>query len=372
MSRHAPAYLFATLCAFALQASPLTAQVTWWAKSFDEALTAAKDKPSELVLLYCWEDSDMCSAMFSGTMSDKKVGPKLNEFICMGVKNDDAGKAVWKRFQVTSVPLVLFVNPAGEVIDVLPGYVTIEQFLLDLARVQIGKETIPALREHLAQKPEDLKAAQVLVRKLRTIQDIKGSHTVIDAMMKVDPKGKSEAAAEGILWKLTDETFAPDIPPLKRDLGPLRRFLKGQRHKRIKFLGHDQMATAHYQREDLKASVASAMLAWKNIPEDRVIEWGQRMCGIAYARWKELDKSNKSHLKNALKVSKATLAAVEKRHKKQPDKTFLGNAMFLHAAILIVNKKRKDALKLMDKAMATDPNNENLKTWKDRWVAGNK
>jgi len=373
MSRHAPAYLFATLCAFALQATPLTAQeVTWWPKTLDEALVAAKDKPSKLVLLYCWQQSDQCQAMFSGTIADKKVAPKLADFICMGAENNEAGKPVWERFKVTSVPLVLFLNPDGEVVDCLPGYVTIEQFLLDIARVQTGKETLPGLREHIAQEPDDLKAAQILVRKLRTLQDIKGSHEVIDAMMKVDPKGKSEAAAEGILWKLTDELFAPTVTPQDRDLGPMRRFLKGQRHKRIKFLGHDQMATAHYQRDDLKASVASAMQAWKNIPQDRVIEWGQRMCGIAYQRWKELDKNNKAHLKNALKISKKTLAAVEKLQKKQPDKTFLGNAMFLHASILLVNKKRNDALKLMDKAIAIDPDNENLKAWKKKWLAGDK
>lgn len=373
MSRHASAYLFAAFCATALQATPLTAQdVTWWAKEFDAALTAAKDKPSGMVLLYCWEDSDTCSAMFSGTMSDKKVAPKLGNFICMGVKNDDAGRAVWARYKVSSVPIILFVNPEGAVIDVLPGYVTIEQFLLDLDRVRAAKGTIPALREQIAAQPADIKSAQVLVQKLRALQDIKGSHEVIDAMIKVDPKGKSEAVAEGMLWKISDETFVAGVAPQDYDLSKLRVFLKGARHKRIKFLGNDQMATAHYLREDLKTSAVFAMKAWKNIPDDQVIEWGQRMCGLAYRRWKDLDKANKSTLKNALAISKKTLAAVEQLQKKQPDKVFLGNAMFLHAAILLVNKKRKDALDLMDEAIKIDPNNENLKVWKKRWVSGEK
>lgn len=372
MLRHLPAYLAAATLALALQVALPAQAVTWWSKTLDEALAAAKDKPTQLVLLYCWEDSDTCSAMFSGTMSDAKVGPKLADFICMGVKNDDAGKATWARYKVTSVPLILFLNPAGEVVDVLPGYVTIEQFILDLQRVRDGKQTLPDLRETLKKKPDDLKSAQMLVQKLRALQDIKGSHEVIDEMVKVDPKAKTEAVAEGVLWKLTDETFADGVAPQDYDLAPLRKFLKSQRHKRIKFLGHDQMATAHWQREDLKSACASAMQAWKNIPEDQIIDWGQRMCGIAYRRWKDLDKNNKAHLKNALKISKKTLDAVKKRHKKQPDKTFLGNAMFLHAAILIVNKKRKDALELMDDAIKTDPDNKNLKTWKDRWLAGNK
>lgn len=373
MPRHVSAYLFGAFCATVLQTTPLSAQdVAWWGKEFDAALIAAKGKPSEMVLLYCWEDSDTCSAMFSGTMSDKKVATKLGDFICMGVKNDDAGRAVWERYKVNSVPIVLFINPQGAVVDVLPGYVTTEQFLLDLGRVQAGQGTIPALREHLAAKPKDVKSAQVLVQKLRALQDILGSHEVIDAMIKVDPKGKSEAVAEGMLWKISDETFVAGVAPKDYDLSKLRVFLKTARHKRIKFLGNDQLATAHYLRQDLKASASFAMKAWKNIPDDQVIEWGQRMCGIAYRRWKDFDKSNKATLKNALVISKKTLAAVQKLQKKQPDKVFLGNAMFLHAAILLVNKKRKNALDLMDKAIKTDPNNENLKTWKKRWLSGEK
>ena len=370
MKRPVSAFLFAS----AMAVAALPAQtVTWWDKEFDAALAAAKDAPAKLVLLYCWQaEHETCSAMFSGTMSDAKVAAKLANFICMGVKNDDAGRAVWQRYKVTAVPTVFFVTPEGEVADVLPGYVPVEQFVLELDRVQSGKDTIASLREQLKNKPDDLKAALQLVRKLRLASDIKGSHEVIDAMVQVDPKAKSEEAAEAMLWKISDETFPEGKDPKDYDLSELRKFLKTQRNKRVLFLGYDQMASAEYRSEDLKAAGASAMKAWKNIPDDQLIEWGQRMCGIAYRRWQELDDVNKALLKNALMISKKTLEAVEKRHKEQPDVTFLGNAMYLHAAVLIVNKKRKDALTLMDEAMVIDPKNENLKLAKKRWLDGSK
>ncbi len=75
----------------------------------------------------------------SGPMSDKKVAAKLGDFLCMGVNNDDAGRAVWERYKVNSVPSVLFICPQGAVIDVLPGYVMTEQVLLDLGRVPAGQ-----------------------------------------------------------------------------------------------------------------------------------------------------------------------------------------------------------------------------------------
>jgi hypothetical protein len=369
MMRHAIGLLL-----ISLSASPLLAQsISWWEKDFEGALAAAKDTPSKLVLLYCWQDNhDTCAAMFDGTLSNEKVAKPLADFVCMGIRNDEAGRATWQRYNVASVPTVIFINTAGDVVDLIRGYVTIDEFLTELARIREDKETMQSLRTQFETNPEDLNSALKLVQKLRLAGDNKASLEVIDAMIKVDPKGKRAEAAEAMLWKINDETFAPEIAPKDYDLTKLRRFLKSQRNKRILFLGYDRMATAEYMREDLKASAAAAMKAWKSIPDDQVIEWGQRMSGITYRRWKEFDKANKSILKNALNVSKKTLAAVKKRDKKQPDPTFLGNAMYLHAAMLIVNKKRKDALALMSEAMTIDPKNENLKLARENWVKGNK
>ena len=131
-------------------------------------------------------------------------------------------------------------------------------------------------------------------------------------------------------------------------------------------------AQVHWARGEVKDAASYADKAWKCVPKDRLIDWGQRMTGFAYRNWADLDKVNKSILKNALKASKATMKAIEQRNKQQPDPAFLANAMGLHAAILIVNKKRKDALDLMDEAIALDPNNKSLKAWKANWLQGNK
>ena len=68
----------------------------------------------------------------------------------------------------------------------LTGYVTIEQFVTDIERVKAGEQTIPSLRAKISTEPEDIQSAQVLVQKLRALQDISGSHDVIEAMIKVD------------------------------------------------------------------------------------------------------------------------------------------------------------------------------------------
>ena len=356
----------------ALLTAALPAQITWWDKDLAAALTAAGDKPAEMVMLYCWQDSNDCAAMFSGTMSDKQVTDPLAEFVCMGVQNDDAGKDTWARYKIQSTPTVLFLDPDGAVVDSVVGYATIVDFAAAVKRVRSGAETIPALEQGVEASTLSMTEMQLLMQKLLAIQEQDRAKKVIDAMIEKDPKAKSPEAAEAMLWKITSETLGDEVAPADLDVGPLRRFLKGQRNKRIQFLGYDRMAKAHWARGEVKEAAKYADKAWKAVPAEQVISWGQRMSGFAYRNWKDLESANKSILKNALKVSKATLKAIEKRNKQQPDPSFLANFMGTHAALLVVNKKRKDALDLMDKAIALDPDNKNLKAWKANWLQGNK
>lgn len=347
--------------------------IEWWQKDLAGALAAAKDKPAGMVLLYCWRDGHgVCMDMFQGTLSDKQVAAAAADFVCMGAKDDEAGKPVLAQYGIERVPTVLFLDPSGAVVDVAPGYVPVKEFLAEVARIREGKDTIGALRKQIEAAPQDLVLQMRLVRKLRTAGDKKGSLLVIDAIVAKDPKLASDAAAEAMLLKVTDQIFRPEVAPQDYDLKPLRDFLGKQKNKRILFLGYDRMAAAEYRRQNLKAAAEAAGKAWKNIPPDQVLDWGQNIAGKAYENWQALEKIDKDLLKQALEISKKALDEVEKRHKTSPDNPFLASAMYLHAAVQIVNNQRKEAFATMDKAMAIDPNNENLKKAKERWLDGSK
>ena len=85
-----------------------------------------------------------------------------------------------------------------------------------------------------------------------------------------------------MLWKVTSETLGEDVAPQDLDVAPLRRCLKGQRNQRVRFLGYDRMAQAHWACGEIKEAASYADKAWKSIPRERVIERGQRMTGFAY------------------------------------------------------------------------------------------
>ena len=65
------------------------------------------------------------------------------------------------------------------------------------------------------------------------------------------------------------------------------------------------------------------------------------------------------------KLMAARLNAV----KKAP---YLASALYLHAGVQIINNLRKEAFATMDRAIALNPKDENLKKAKDNWLDGSK
>jgi len=200
------------LLAAALSCAPLGALpaqgLTWWQKSYDEALAAAKDAKGGLVMLYCWrKDDGNCSSMFGGTLADAKVQAAVADYICMGAEDIGATKVLHDKFTVQKLPTVLFVDPAGKVVDVVAGYLPVQDFLGELQRIAKGDKTIAALEQAFAAKPTDLILGLALHHKLRRSGDPVRGKAVLDAIIASDPQGKSEAAAEAALLAIIDEMF---------------------------------------------------------------------------------------------------------------------------------------------------------------------
>ncbi|GAB4151224.1 MAG: hypothetical protein Fur0037_19980 [Planctomycetota bacterium] len=346
-------------------------EVTWWQKDLPSALAAAGETKARMVLLYCWRDGhEGCKAMFSGTLSEKSVMAVMNDFLCMAAKTDQPdGKAVQEKYGVDKLPVVLFLKPDGSVVDAVAGYVPVEQFKEEVSRILAGKGTVEALRAEVEKAPKDLVLKLRLANKLRATGDRKGASAVLADQLALDPKFRTEAGAEARLLQIYDETFKPEIAPQDYDLKALKEFLVRQKQKRILFLGYDKIAAVEYMRGDLKAACEAAVRAWKNIPKDQILDWGQNIASKAYLHHKDLDRSQ---LKLALEISKKALAEVEARCKEKPDPAFLANALYLHASVQIVNNLRKDAFASMQQAIELNPTDDNLKKALDRWKSGAK
>jgi hypothetical protein len=234
--------------------------------------------------------------------------------------------------------------------------------------VRAGKDTIAALRAAVAGKPGDLAAQLALAKKLRAIGDRDGATKLLEAIVAKDPRFAAEPAAEAKLLLIQAATFKPELAPADVDLKPLEQFLLKVKSKRVLFLGYDRIAATMLLRDDLKGAAEAAAKAWKYIPPEEVLEWGQNVAEKAYGFHEKLDQNQ---LKLALQISAKTLEAAEEAAKERGN-PFLANALYLHASVQIVNNLRKDAFATMERAIRLDSSNENLKKALERWKAGSK
>jgi len=352
-------------------AAPAAAQeITWFAGGLDAALAAAKGSKAGLVFLYCWkENHELCKSMYANTVTEKTVVPVLADFVTLSAKKELPKDAeIQAKYGVDSYPDILFLKPDGSVEDVIAGYLEAKEFLAEIARIRAGKETIGQLRAATQAKPDDLALQLKLAKKLRFAGDKAGSQKALELIITKDPKGSSDPGAEAMLDKICNETFKPEADPGSVDLKALKEFLARQKSKRILFLGYDKIAGAEMRRDKIKDAAEACHQAWKNIPPDQVLDWGQNIAARAYGYHKELDKAQ---LKEALDISAAALKAAEAAAKTRGN-SFLAQSLYTHAAVQIVNNLRKEAFATMERAIQTDPSDDNLKKVLERWKDGAK
>ncbi|MGE3171895.1 MAG: hypothetical protein AB7O97_04665 [Planctomycetota bacterium] len=357
------ALALAALCAFAP-----AQDIEWWQADVDGAIRQAAEANKTGVLLYFWADDANCKAMFNDTFGDAAVKQAVQGFVCMGAQRGaPAGDTAFARFHIEQVPTVLLLRPDGEILDAVAGYRPVQPFLGELKRIERGEDTVAALRE-AAEKDQGDALQLRLAKKLRAIGDKAAGDAVLAKLIEADPKGKSEPAAEAQLLKILDTVFVPGTPVAEVDLKPLEQFLVRQKNKRVLFLGYDRVGKVALARNDLKEAASAAQKAWKSIPDDQVLEWGQIVAWEAYKNYEELDKPQ---LKLALQISAAALKEAEKAAKER-GQAFLANALYLHACVQIVNNQRKQAFAGMERAIELDPANEGLKKALDRFKSGSK
>lgn len=347
-------------------------ETKWFHEGIDAALTAAGSAPSGMVLLYCWQEgNDECKAFYEGIEKDPGVVAAMADFVNVSAnKAQPAGEAMLARFAITRVPTVLFVKPDGSVEDVLSGVLSPVEFAAEVQRVRSGKDTIGSLRAAAAAKPNDLALQVALGRKLRASGDAAGAEKIFDAVVQKDPKGTAEPAAEVLFLRICDRTFRPEIAPQDVDLKELKEFLIKVKSKRIQFLGHDRIMAAEWRREDLKAATQACIQAWKNIPPDEVMDWGNRVVARAYEFRKDLDKAQERLM---LDIARKSIAEAEKAAKTRSDgKQFLAERLYTFAAAQYVNNQRKEAFAAMERAIELDPKNENLVKALEAWKSGAK
>ena len=136
---------------------------------FGEMLALAKALgPTRLVVVELFtERCAWCRALERETFGSDVVAAALEGDLCVRYDADSyAGKPVAERFGVGSYPTTLFLDPTGEEVDRLAGFVPAPRFLEETARIRAGTRTLKSLRAAHAAQPADAALAVAFARKL--------------------------------------------------------------------------------------------------------------------------------------------------------------------------------------------------------------
>jgi thiol:disulfide interchange protein DsbD len=159
-----------------------------WEKSFDEALKRAKAtrKP---ILVDFWADwCGWCHRLDKTTYVDPAVVRKAEEFVAVKVNTEGSVKdaEVALRYDVQSLPTIVFLTPEGRQIQRLNGFQGPGQFPHTLDQALDAARRVLALEEALERDPNDARALASLGQHLFDQEFYEESRDLLYRSLKAD------------------------------------------------------------------------------------------------------------------------------------------------------------------------------------------
>lgn len=143
----------------------LSAQMTLFKGTFEEALKKAQDEKKDLFVDFFAEWCGPCKMMASEVFTQTEVGEYFNaHFVCVQVDVDaKENKDIAKKYNVTALPTMVFINREGKELRRVQGAVPAESLVKE-AKIAAGEEmSFEQLYEKYKKKKKDLDVQQQLL-----------------------------------------------------------------------------------------------------------------------------------------------------------------------------------------------------------------
>jgi len=332
------------------------AKLKWFEGTFEELLAEAS-RSQRLVFLEFWSQWIPLSKKIDKlTLSDPKVVAELEGVLCYSVDADcKQGKALRKKFQVQTPPVLVFLDPEGSLREQLSGFFAPESLLVELARIKRNEGTFSDLRARIQADPADLDARWVLACKHRYIGDLPGFEEQVSQIRERDPEGKMVASRRLRLYELHSAAAA------QLDLEPLYAFVRDEKDRKLLFEGwldiwnlEGQAARSTRDVEKSRAHelryFAAARALWPLVPKE---EHGRLGNNIAWNFYLSRANATRSDLEFALAVAEKAVAAA-------PDHPAVVDT---YACCLFAVGRRDESLLHVKRCIDLDPQNPQ---WRER------
>jgi thioredoxin-related protein len=383
-------------------------KLTWFQGSFDDLVRQATQSKKIIFIDFWTTWCVWCKRLDQDTFSNDEVARTMKDVLCYSVDAESKdGAPLAQRFGATGYPCLVFLDPNGSMRDRISGYLPPDKFSKEVARIKSGDGTLSEARKKVAQAPQDIFARLDLVLALRKMNDTKAAQAELDGVKKMialgqgfDPKslddrwklsqrlgglGDAAASKEELeeIKKLDPECKSVVCHRMKMqeiaheanvhfaktknvDSAPMIAFLATETEPDVLFEGWCVVQNMElYQfREARKNGRAeeerfhhngardAGREAWKYCPADQIADWGARFAAFLYEDAAALSPEEKD-----LAVDVATRASEAKPN--SPDH------LEVLACCLFADGKRDEALRVIQRGLAIDPDKVSLK---NRWA----
>ena len=359
------------------QVEPQGAAIDWRHDGL-EATLAGSQTHSSGVLVYFWmEGSEFCTRFYGETLSSASAVAAVEGLRCISADIGTESGAAWlARYSVTQLPSTLFLTSDGVAEDVVLGFAPEAQFASEVARIRAGNGTVSSLKRQSERAPTDLGLRLRLYAKLVDVGRAKEGESVLDFIRSDDPKGETVVGARLHLKDARDavRAAAADASDVKTwRLGSLLAHVKRIRVPEVRFEGYELLGELHNARNDVRATFEAWTLAYRTVPDARLEGFAFRIGGVAWSVRDRLDtRSKRVVLSAAVALAKqfeerpvgraegtptqdAPGPAAPAMDVEEEETNTLADVLELQARALILMGKRARALKVLDRALGSDP-----------------
>ena len=203
--RRVPALLM-TVMAVAVAACQQHASKTWFKGDLEAARAEAERRDTVVMIEFYTDWCNWCRRLEADTFSVPAVRSELEQIVSLRRDAEKEGAELAARFGVDSYPTMIFLDPAGNEMDRVIGYLPPDPFLERIERIRIGDTFLACLRQ-LEEDPGDVDAIERSVGGLLDRSDPEGAISRIEAFHQAT-EGDELALCRKLMFTARSELHA--------------------------------------------------------------------------------------------------------------------------------------------------------------------
>jgi len=165
--------LILVMTAMAVACSPATEDF-WFQGNLEQASQEAKKNDTLVFIEFNTEWCSWCRRLESETLTDRDVRRELGEMIALQLDAEKEGAQAAQRFGIESFPTMIFLDPTGEEVERIVGYLPPDKFVTEVRRIRTG-DTLYACLQELQEDPTNADAIRRAVEGLLERSDPEGA-----------------------------------------------------------------------------------------------------------------------------------------------------------------------------------------------------